>query len=119
MDEASARKDSEYLARASQYPDAIHPVILQHPETGRKGLYVNPEFTTGIVGLSREESNELLQQLYDHILQPQFLYRFEWAPGSIAIWDNRATWHRAMNDYQGHRRHMRRITLAGVELSAE
>ena len=118
MEEASERSDGDYIARATQYPEAIHPIVLEHPETGRKGLYVNPEFTTEIIGLSREESDDLLQQLYDHILQPQFLYHFKWAPGSIAIWDNRATWHKAMNDYQGHRRHMRRITLAGVSLNS-
>ena len=117
MAEATERGDTAYMERAASYPSAVHPVVLRHPETGRVGLYVNPEFTTEILGLSRQESDDLLAELFDHILQPQFVYRYSWEPGSLAIWDNRSTWHRAMNDYHGHRRHMRRITLEGVELA--
>jgi alpha-ketoglutarate-dependent taurine dioxygenase len=117
LGEAADRNDEEYTKRAASYPEAVHPVVLEHPETGRKGLYVNPEFTTEIIGLSKEESDELLTKLFDHILQPQFIFRYQWEPGSLAIWDNRSTWHRAMNDYQGHRREMRRITLEGVPLA--
>lgn len=117
MTEATERGDTAYMERAASYPSAVHPVVLRHPETGRKGLYVNPEFTTGILGLSKKDSDDLLAELFDHILQPQFVYRYTWEPGSLAIWDNRSTWHRAMNDYRGHRRHMRRITLEGVELA--
>ena len=116
LEEADERNDAAYRERAAAYPSAVHPVVLRHPETGRRGLYVNPEFTTGIVGMAEEESDALLQTLYDHILQPQFTYRYRWQPGSVAIWDNRSTWHKAMNDYQGHRREMRRITLEGVAL---
>ena len=115
---ARERNDSAYNDLAASYPEAVHPVILAHPETGRKGLFVNPEFTTGIVGMDKAESGELLDQLYAHITKPQFTYRFSWEPGSVAIWDNRSTWHRAIHDYYGHRRSMRRITLAGVPLAA-
>ena len=118
MTEATERGDTAYKERANSYPEALHPIVLAHAETGRKGLYVNPEFTTGIVGLSDVESAELLEQLFEHILQPQFVYRFQWEPGSMAIWDNRSTWHKAMNDYRGFRRHMRRITLEGVTLGS-
>lgn len=114
---AEDREDNAYIERAASYPEAVHPIALAHPVTGRKGLYVNPEFTTSIIGLEREESEDLLSSLYEHILEPRFVYQFEWAPGSIAVWDNRSTWHRAMNDYHGHRRHMRRITLEGVPLN--
>ncbi|MEO1043987.1 MAG: TauD/TfdA family dioxygenase [Pseudomonadota bacterium] len=95
---------------------AVHPVVLHHPVTGRKGLYVNPAFTIGIVDMDETESAELLQTLYAHIMQPRFHFRFHWEPGSLAMWDNRSTWHYAMNDYHGHRRLMHRITVEGVPL---
>lgn len=116
LGEAAERSDTEYAKRAASYPSAVHPVVLAHPETGREGLYVNPEFTTEIIGLPKPESDKLLNALFDHILQPEFVFRFKWQPESLAIWDNRSTWHRAMNDYRGHRREMRRITLEGVPL---
>lgn len=115
--QAEDRLDTDYISRADVYPSAAHPVVIAHPETGRRGLFVNPEFTTAIVGMEKGESDALLRTLFDHCLQPRFLFRFRWAPGSLAIWDNRSTWHRAMNDYRGHRRQMRRITLAGRPLS--
>ncbi len=96
--------------------EAIHPVVLAHPETGAKGLYVNPGFTLNIVDMAEEESTTLLKQLYEHIMQPQFHFRFQWREGDIAMWDNRSTWHYALNDYQGHRRYMHRITVQGVAL---
>jgi len=98
--------------------DAIHPVVLAHPETGRKAIYVNAAFTTGINGMSEDDSTALLQKLYAHCMQEQFSYRFQWEPGSIAMWDNRSTWHWALNDYHGQRREMHRITLKGVPLAA-
>jgi len=98
--------------------DAVHPIVLPHPETGRKALYVNAAFTTGVVGMSEEDSKALLQKLYAHCVQEQFSYRFQWEPGSIAMWDNRSTWHWALNDYHGMRREMHRITLKGVPLAA-
>lgn len=98
--------------------DAVHPIVLPHPETGRKSLYVNAAFTTGVVGMSEEEGRALLQKLYAHCVQEQFSYRFKWEPGSIAMWDNRSTWHWALNDYHGMRREMHRITLKGVPLAA-
>lgn len=96
---------------------AIHPVVIRHPVTGRKILYVNPAFTLHFEGWTREESMPLLQYLYGVGMKPEFQCRLQWAPGSIAIWDNRSTWHCAMNDYQGHRRLMHRITISGVALN--
>jgi taurine dioxygenase len=97
--------------------DTVHPVVITHPLSGRKVLYVNPGFTLRFDGWSHEESQPLLQYLYEHASQPEFTCRFRWQPGSVAFWDNRATWHYALNDYPGKRRLMHRITLDGEALS--
>lgn len=95
---------------------AVHPVIIRHPQTGREILYVNPAFTLHFEGWTREESMPLLTYLYQVAMQDRFHCRVSWAPGSLAIWDNRSTWHLAMNDYHGHRRLMHRITISGEPL---
>ncbi len=100
--------------RATQ--DAVHPVVIRHPETGRQALYVNPGFTLRFDGWTDKESAPLLQYLYQHATRPEHTCRFQWRQGSIAFWDNRATWHYALNDYHGHRRLMHRITIEGVPL---
>ncbi len=96
--------------------DAVHPVVITHPESGRKALFVNPGFTLRFEGWTDEESQPLLEHLYRHASQPEFTTRFAWQPGSLAFWDNRATWHYALNDYHGHRRLMHRITVEGGPL---
>ena len=96
--------------------DALHPVIIKHPETGRKALYVNPTFTLGLDGWTDVESKPLLEYLYEHATKPEFTCRFKWEKGSIAFWDNRSTWHLAINDYHGERRLMHRITIEGRKL---
>jgi taurine dioxygenase len=96
--------------------DAVHPVVVRHPGSGRKALYVNPAFTVRFVGWTDEESRPLLQYLYQHAARPEFTCRFQWRPGSMAFWDNRCTWHYALNDYHGHRRLMHRITIEGDPL---
>ncbi|SVB46708.1 uncharacterized protein METZ01_LOCUS199562, partial [marine metagenome] len=98
--------------------DSIHPVVIKHPVSGRKALYVNGGFTTRFAGWATEESRPVLEYLYNHAARPEFTYRFEWQPGSIAFWDNRATWHRALNDYHGERRLMHRVTIQGESLTA-
>ena len=98
--------------------DAVHPVVITHPGSGRKALYVNPGFTLRFDGWTDEESKPLLSYLYQHAVRPEFVYRFAWQPGSLAFWDNRATWHYAVNDYHGERRLMHRITVEGCPLAA-
>ncbi|MEJ0024517.1 MAG: TauD/TfdA family dioxygenase [Rhizomicrobium sp.] len=95
---------------------ALHPVVITHPLSGRKSLYVNPGFTIRFDGQSTEESRPLLHRLFAHAMQPRFHSRFQWRPGSVAFWDNRATWHFALNDYHGEERLMHRITVKGVAL---
>jgi taurine dioxygenase len=93
--------------------DAVHPVVIKHPLSGRAALYVNHDFTTNFEGWTVKESEPLLRFLWAHASDPMFTCRFSWEPGSMAIWDNRAVQHRALNYYQGHRRVMHRITLEG------
>jgi len=106
-----------YLNPEAATQDAVHPVVVRHPGSGRKALYVNSAFTVRFVGWTDEESRPLLQYLYQHAARPEFTYRFQWRAGSLAFWDNRCTWHYALNDYHGHRRLMHRITVEGVALS--
>jgi taurine dioxygenase len=92
---------------------AEHPVVRTHPETGRKALYVNIAHTARFAGMTEEESLPLLRYLWGHQTRPDFTCRFTWSPGALAMWDNRCAQHSAINDYQGQKRLMHRITLAG------
>jgi taurine dioxygenase len=99
-------------AQASDF-FAEHPVVRTHPETGRRSLYVNVSHTSHFKGMTEAESAPILHFLFEHQVRPEFTCRFHWRPGSLAFWDNRCTQHNPINDYQGFRRVMRRITLAG------
>ncbi len=101
---------------ADAMDDVTHPVVIRHPISGRKALYVNPEFTTGIVGMEENEGLALLNQLYEHCQLPEFVGQCTWEPGTVALWDNRAKWHLARNDYPGERRVMHRVTIEGCAL---
>ncbi len=98
--------------------DPVHPVVIKHPLSGRAALYVNPGFTLHFEGWTMKESAPLLSHLYEQSVRDENICRFHWQPGSVAFWDNRATWHFAQNDYAGQRREMHRITLDGCELEA-
>jgi taurine dioxygenase len=94
--------------------EVVHPVVPRHPETMRKVLYVNPTYTVRFEGWTEKESAPLLQYLYAHATRPENTCRFQWRDGSIAFWDNRSSWHYALNDYHGARRMMHRITIDGM-----
>ncbi|MDI9915372.1 TauD/TfdA family dioxygenase [Rhodococcus sp. IEGM 1379] len=96
-----------------QFPGAEHPVVRLIPETGRRVLFVNPGFTTRILGVTEDESNELLALLYRHIQRPEFQVRLRWQPNTIAFWDNRTCQHYASSDYFPARRVMDRISIVG------
>ena len=95
------------------FSTAVQLDLRTHPETGRRVLYVNPAHTEYIEGMSQEESAALLAFLYRHGSRSEFICRFHWRPGSLALWDNRCTWHYAANDYPGQRREMLRLTVKG------
>ena len=92
--------------------ESVHPVIRVHPETERRSLYVSPAHTSRFVGLTEDESRPLLGYLFQHQIRPEFTCRFQWEPGSIALWDNRCALHYPVNDYDGFRRSLHRITMA-------
>lgn len=93
--------------------EAIHPVIRTHPETGKPALYVNFSHTVHFSGMTREETLPILEYLTKHAVQPEFTCRVRWRKGDLVFWDNRCVQHKAVNDYDGYRRRMHRVTLKG------
>ena len=96
-------------------PDVETPIVRTHPVTKRKGLFINEAHTSHIVGMSPEESEALLSELYAHIVQPEFVYTHTWRPGDLLMWDNAAVQHKATFDYDlPMRRLMYRTTVRGT-----
>ena len=90
-----------------------HPLVRTHPVTGRKALYVSPTYTLGIADMRPDESAHLLDFLYRHATQDEYIYRQKWQPNTLTMWDNRCTLHNAEGGYDGHLRVMHRTTVAG------
>jgi taurine dioxygenase len=107
------RAELEATGRAVAPEEAVHPVVGRHPESGREVLYVNPFYTVRFAGWTQAESRPLLETLFAHALRPEFQCRFRWRVGSVAFWDNRQTWHYAVNDYPGGERVMHRFMVDG------
>jgi taurine dioxygenase len=106
--EKSAQKVNEGFQK---FGNAIHPIVKVHPISKKKLLYINPGFTSQIVGMNMTDSNNLLSYLFNFMNKPEFQIRFKWSANTIAIWDNRCTMHYAIGDYMPHHRQMNRITV--------
>ena len=111
---ARGNSDADLGAMREAFPARSHPVVRTHPETGRKALFVNGNFTTHINELAEEESRRVLDLLLDHVQTPEFQCRYRWAPGTLTLWDNRCLQHYAVPDYET-RRIMHRLTICGDE----
>jgi taurine dioxygenase len=116
---SASRKLSRITTRPAEemaaMPEATHPLVRTHPDTGRKSLYLNPNRMEEIAGLERAESDRLLDELITHSTQTKYQYRHLWRQGDIVIWDNRCTMHKANADYpDGERRLMHRVIVAGT-----
>ena len=102
-------------AEIQRYPPVRHPIVRTHPFTGRKCLYVMRDDCVGIDGMEREEAEALIAALADHIVKPAFVYRHQWQPGDLLLWDNCTVQHRAVQDYDlPQRRLMHRTTMGGA-----
>lgn len=104
--------DADLGEMRKAYPPEHHPVVRTHPQTGRKALFVNNNFTTRIDGLSDAESTKILSLLLEHVKSPNYQCRYRWRPGTLAMWDNRCLQHFAVPDYTS-RRIMHRFTISG------
>lgn len=101
-------------ATINETPDIAHPAVRTHPNTGRKALYVFEGECIGIEGLPEDEGRELIAELTQHCIQPQFIYRHKWQVGDVVMWDNAASLHLAIADYKlPQRRLLHRVTVEG------
>jgi taurine dioxygenase len=111
-----SEEDRQLVRRMEElYPNPVHPVVRTHPVSGRKAIYVNPQFTLWIEGMEAGESQAILNLLYEQAHVPEYQFRLRWKPGTIVFWDNRSTQHYAANDYYPDRRKMERVAVMGDE----
>ena len=111
---ADGNADVDLAMMQQRWPSVHHPVVRVHPDTGRKALFVNGNFTTKIDGLTSAESEAFLSMLLEHISSPAFQCRHRWTGGTLTMWDNRCVQHYAVPDYTS-RRVMHRLTIAGTK----
>ena len=108
------RKDAERRYATISPPDASHPIVRTHPETGRRALYVSPRFTIGVEGMKDADAQELLDTLFEHAVRREFVYHHSWEERDLLMWDNRCLLHLACRGIpEGQIRHMHRTTLSG------
>jgi alpha-ketoglutarate-dependent taurine dioxygenase len=110
---ASPEKILQLYEDSKKITPVIHPIVRIHPKTQKPAIFVNPGFTSHILNLSKIESDNILQLLYNHTTQPEYILRHKWEKDDIIIWDNTCTSHYAVNDYGSETRKMRRVTVKG------
>ena len=113
---AAAKKNNGLVNTEAATHEGNNPVVISH--AGKKVLYVNQTYTVRFDGWTEQESRALLDYLFQHAKRPEFHCRLTWAVDTLAIWDNRQTWHYAINDYNGKRRVMHRMIIAGEPMVA-
>ena len=96
----------------------VHPVLIEHPDTGRTSLFVSRLMTTRIVELAEDESDAILDRLFDHEEKPEFILEHAWTPGDLVMWDDRCTNHARTHFAKTGRRQLRRTTVSGTALAA-
>jgi taurine dioxygenase len=94
-------------------PNPVHPVVRVHPVSGKRAIFVNPQFTVAIKGMKERESRLMLDFLCQQAELPEYQYRVRWQPGTMVFWDNRTVQHYAAYDYHPQYRRMERVTIKG------
>lgn len=112
-EEAPGSKPAVPHDMLARYPSVVHPMVIEHPESGRKCLYISPTYLDRVLDVSDEESDEILSFIVDHTLKPEFIYRHVWAADDLVLWDNRRMMHAATGYPPKYRRFALRTTLAG------
>jgi len=113
LDSTADKSSMEIEASDEAFATQVHPVVIAHPNTGRPALYVNSVYTQRLDGVDPDEDKDVLNRLVQHSTHPNLTCRLRWANGMLAIWDNRAVQHLAINDYAGQRRELFRTSVKG------